>query len=126
MKSAPSHPLQEQRCGSIILEMIGALGILMLLLSCFYASLHAVLGAGDTFVREAQAVYVLENVVERLAAESSRSPSRARTLLHEELAASDLSGEDAISASCDTGDRGTHLRIQKSGKRLLAEVCIPR
>ncbi len=120
--SQRSHTL---RRGSTIMEMIGALGILMLLLSCFYASLHALLDAGKTFVREAQAVYVLENVVERLGAETARNPEHIKALFEEELAVSAL-GEEAISASCLGDDKGTRLRIHKSGKRLLAEVCIPK
>jgi len=108
------------------MEMIGALGILMLLLTCFYASLHGVLDAGRTFVREAQAIYVLENVVERLGAERTRDADRAKALLEEELAASALAKEEAITASCEPVEQGTRLRIRRSEKRLLAEVCIPK
>jgi hypothetical protein len=108
------------------MEMLGALGMLMILLSCFYASLHAILGAGRTFVREAQAVYVLENVVERLGAEGTRDRDRAEAILDEELTASALAADEAVSASCSSNEQGTLLRVHRSEKRLLAEVCIPR
>jgi len=105
-----------------MVEAASALGLLALLVVGLYAGIQVNERMLQHFVAQREALDVLENVVERAAAEAPLSTARCRELLADELAQSPLAGRPSVQATCDVPAGGGIRCTIRNRERLLAEI----
>ena len=110
----------------MLLESATALGLVALLLAGVYAGIHANEGMLRHTVSQRQALDVLDNVVERLAAEAPVALPRCTAVLAEELAPSPLAGRPGVHTLCESAEGGAILCAIRDREHLLAEIRIGR
>lgn len=107
-----------------MLEAVTAIGLVALLLAGVYAGIQANERVFRHCVSQRQALDVLDNVVERLAAEAPVSLPRCTAVLAEELAPSPLAGQPDVHSLCEPAEAGIILCVIRDENHLLAEVRI--
>jgi type II secretory pathway component PulJ len=111
-----------RRHGFVFLEIVVAIGLMGLLLAGVYAGVQANEQELRQCTRQRQALDVLDNVVERLAAEAPVSRRRCAEVLAEEVARSELAALPHLATVCDTSATGgVHCELRNRG-RLLARM----
>ncbi|NLF18223.1 MAG: hypothetical protein GX595_13380 [Lentisphaerae bacterium] len=113
-----------RRHGALLIEVVCGLGLLGLVLAGVYAGLHVSEDALRHHVRQRQALDILDNAVERLAAEAPVSRQRCDAVLAEELARSPLAEAPGVTAACEPDPAGGIRCRLHSPTHLLAEVRI--
>ena len=111
----------------MLLEAVTAIGLVGLLLAGVYAGIRLNEDMLQHTVSQRQALDVLDNVVERLAAEAPVTLPRCAALLAEELAPSPLAGQPGVRSVCEPAtESGAILCAIRNHEHLLAEIRIGR
>jgi hypothetical protein len=113
-----------ERKGFTVMELIGAAAVLFLLISCFYASVTALLRFQRAVADENSAIVVLANTLERIEAGDRRDEGRVRRILEDEFAGSALAGRGRLAPVCSRKDDGLRVGIARSDGVCVAEVRI--
>lgn len=110
--------------GFTTLELVVAMGMLSLLFAAFFATLRSVCALEERCALETRAVIVLQNTVERLAADDAPSLSAAQELLADEFGKSDLPRLGGMAAVCRLVEGRAKAEIRRADGRPVAAVEI--
>lgn len=104
------------------MEMAAAMLVAGLMVGVFYTSLHRIRRLETLALTQGRALTVLENVVERLAAEPGVTAALAAQVLEEEFASSDLNLPERFSIQCRPQNDGIQLLVVRADGRAVATV----
>ena len=114
-------------CGGFtLIELIGGIGVTLLLLGCFYSVVFGLYRLQDRYVTETQAVVVMGNAVERLEAKQPVDAESAGRVFQHEFARSDLSRKPELKALCVPVSGGVRRAIVRTNGVVLAELKVGR
>lgn len=107
-----------------VLEAVLAAVLLALLSGTLLALLDQTARHQQRLLRQQQALFVLDNVLERYAAEpaATRTSERLAALLAAEFRASDLTALPGVTAACELRSGGTRLTVADAAAHPLASV----
>jgi len=105
-----------------LLELIFALGLLVLLATCFADSLELVRRQDRWFTEENRALLILDNTLERLTARPVRTLEEAQAIFLDEFRQSGLSANPELSPVCNLNQRRLVLEILKQNRKPLAHL----
>jgi Tfp pilus assembly protein PilV len=109
-----------------MVEMVAALVILGVLLTTYVQLIGLLHQTERTFAQESQALIVLTNAVEQLAAQPSVTTADVRAALERQWAAARFTGKDTLAPTVETTPAGVMLAIRRQGtNRNLVQVVIP-
>ena len=108
--------------GFTIIELIGAMSIAVILLTCFYTTLRGLYSMQRVLEEETMAVVVMNNLVERLDAEGTRDTAAVSRIFKEEYEKSPVSQTGKLTPECRTGDGVISVRILKKNGKPLAKL----
>ncbi|MCK5803010.1 MAG: type II secretion system protein [Lentisphaeria bacterium] len=109
-----------------LIEIVIATGLLAILLGGVFCSLRLTSAAQRRSMRRRKALHVIDNTVERLAAERRFEDQAVRAALHDEFARSDLANAADLQPECMPSDAGWRLVVRRRGGRKIASVEVSR
>lgn len=109
----------------MLIEIIFAMGLLLMLSSVFLASMRSVKQLNNLVMAEAQAVQVADNTVERLSAMPNYSSAQVKAVFMDEYAKSNLPIVKKITPQITEQPNQLLLQFIKPNGRQLLEVKIP-
>lgn len=115
-----SQHVNSSRAGFTIPELIAAVCILAVLSTCFYVSLGGVHRLQTRFEAERNAILVMNNVLERLEAEQTRTRQDAESIFQDEFRKSSLSRDERFTPFFGALERVITIRITGPNDRILA------
>jgi hypothetical protein len=124
MKNLPKKILPNRHYVMLI-EVVFAMGLLLMLSSVFMASMRSVHNLNNLVVAEAQAVQVADNTVERLAAMPGYSAAQVKAVFMDEYAKSSLPIAKKITPQITEQPNQLLLQFIKPNGKQLLEVKIP-
>ena len=108
-----------------LIEVMFALALLMAMGAGVFAGIRMNQTMQRHYVHEQAALQVLDNTLERIAAESAPALERVERILAEEYSASSLAEVSRFSACCELRNSEVTLAVVDRNGRTLAEVRIP-
>lgn len=108
-----------------MVEMVIAMGLLVLMLAGFVSSFHVLRRANTAYVRECHCVWVMSNTLERLAARQTVTVDEARSLLAAELAATAMPGRSDVHPVVAYAPGLLRLRLEDARGRPIVAVEVP-
>ncbi len=115
-----------RRTDFCLMEVVAATVLLGLTLTGAYSGFRLNDTMQRHYLQQQTALQVMDNVVERLAAEPEAAADRATELLRSEFASSQLSRFTHVAAAAEKRPGEIVLQIVRQDHRLLASVRIPR
>lgn len=113
-----------KRNGYTLLEMSIALGLLILILGCFYAALRSLRDLEQTYWNETRAIVLLNNVLEQTHTNPPPRQDHINAILHQEFTRSGIPTNTGISAHSETNNHSLTLRIVTRRGTPLASMTI--
>ena len=111
-----------KRSGFMIMEMVGAMALLVILVFVFHTSLRQIRKLETLALTQNRAQVVLQNVLERLEAEASLTPEIASEILTDEFEASSLNIPHRFHVACTPHEGRLRLLIVRADLRPVALV----
>ena len=116
----------EKKQGFALLEVVAALGILVMLFGFFYTALNGMYQIQDVYQAESRAVILLNNTVERCNAEKKLSHDIVSSIFLDEFQKSDLFYQEGFSPVCKEEKNFSILSVMKENGKPLAELKFKR
>ena len=107
-----------------LIEVVVAIGVLALLMTGAYSGLCLISSMQSHYLLEDKALEVLDNAVERLAAEPAPDVSRAAEILHREFRYSGLENDGNAVLECAASESNLEIRIRTRGGNRLAHLVL--
>ena len=120
----PPPPARRRR-PLLLTEVVLGAGLLAVFASCVFAALGALHDARAAAARQQQALLVLDNTVERLAAEPSWDAATVERLLRAEFAASALGTARGVRATCEPQAGHLALAVVDARGKPLGRLRLP-
>lgn len=98
-----------------MVEVVFALGIFVLLSGSFYSVVSSMKKYRDKLELESEAVFVLDNLVQRISSERLPDREKASRILADEFSRSPLSSKEDVKALLKTEDGHAVAAIEKKG-----------
>lgn len=117
---------RHRRSGILLMEMMAAMAMASILVAVFYSVMHRIRDLERLALEQGLALVVLENVVERLAADPAAGMDAADRILQAEFEASDLNIPARYTAECLEGEVGFGLRVVRASGVPVAGVEVRR
>ena len=108
-----------------LMELVVAASVLAILMGCCYTSIRLLHRLQEKSTMENRALLVLDNVVERLAAERRCDLDTVQHLLDTEFKRSELAQRTGVRRQCRRSGDAVELLISGSAGRSLAKLRIP-
>lgn len=105
-----------------IVEMIFALGLMVLLTACFFSSLKMLREMNASFTTENRGLSVLDNTLERLESIKAYDSKKAEQIFLDEYRKSCLARNDKVRPDTKKENGIIWMRIMKTNNKALAEV----
>ncbi len=108
----------------LMVEMIAALGLLMILTTCFFASLKTLNNMDRTFSSEKRALMVADNTLERLANKKNYNSIDVKRIFMDEYQKSGLKNYSRITPKIEVQDNHTFLVLLKPNGKTFIKVPV--
>jgi hypothetical protein len=110
--------------GYTVIELVGSMVVLIMLFTCFYASLNGLNRMQDVIGMESRAVIIMHNLAVRAQAAGSPSAETVSRILADEFRKSPLGNNAKLAVTCLDGKESILAAIVKSNGKPLAELRI--
>ena len=108
----------------VCIEMLMALGLMLLLSVCYFASLKTIDRMDRAFTNDARALQVISNTVERLDRQKHYSPADIKRIFTDEFDKGGFPENSKISTNIKAGTDSSTLTILKANGKAIIEVKI--
>lgn len=120
------QPRQHRCSGYVLLEVVMAIGLLAIVFTGTYSGMHCLENMQRRTAQRQTALDILDNTLERLAAEPVRTPQRCAAILRDEFSRAAAPATVGMSVECRHVDGGIVLAVIGSGRREVATVTVGR
>jgi len=117
---------RQEAAGFTIMELIVAMGLLVVVISAFTAVLNSIRSIETTYGYETKSIVVLNNMIERLEAGKSWNQEKVSEILKDEFTKSDLSDQSGFHPECHVEADKIYAAIIKMNGKPMAKVEFKR
>ena len=108
----------------VVTEIVMALGLLMLLSACYFASMKTIDKMDRTFTNDTRALQTVANTVERLDNKKDYRSGDVKRIFMDEFGKSGFAENSGIVPRVSVGDEYTELTLLKANGKPVIEVKI--
>jgi hypothetical protein len=109
-------------CPFAIMEIVCAMGILILVMTAFYSAMSAMGKYQKKLLLQSVANHIFDNTLERISAQKGASAETAEKVFLDEFEKSGLADANAVKTFCEIRDDFLFIGIKDEKGKILAEI----